>query len=83
MECKDCEWTGKQINMHLRHNKECKELYSESEILNLKREMKSIRNQKYKEEPENKISEKKYNKAYNENIENKRKLERNYIPVRQ
>ena len=65
MECKGCQWTGKQINMHL--------LYSESEILNLKREMKSIRNKKYKDKPENKISEQKYNKAYNDNFENKRK----------
>ena len=73
MECKGCTWIGKQINMHLRHSKECKELYSEMEISNLKRELKSIRNKRYNKKPENKIAKQNYNKAYNEKIENKRK----------
>ena len=64
-------WTGKQINMHLRHNKECKDLYSEAEILNLKREMKSIRNKEYRKKPENKIAQQKANKKYKEKPENK------------
>ena len=59
--------------MHLRHSKECKELYSEMEISNLKRELKSIRNKRYNKKPENKIAKQNYNKAYNEKIENKRK----------
>ena len=57
--------------MHLRHNKECKDLYSEAEILNLKREMKSIRNKEYRKKPENKIAQQKANKKYKEKPENK------------
>ena len=71
MECKGCDWSGKHINMHLRHNEKCKQLYSEEEILALKKEMKSIRNKTYKEKPDNKIAEQKYNKIYREKPESK------------
>ena len=57
--------------MHLRHNKDCKELYSEAEILNLKREMKATRNKEYRKKPENKISQQNANKKYKEKPENK------------
>ena len=71
MECKVCKWAGKNINMHLRHSTKCKELYSEDDILDLKKEMKSIRNKRYKSKALNKIANEKYNKAYRDKPENK------------
>ena len=71
MECKVCKWAGKNINMHLRHSTKCKELYSEDEIMGLKKEMKSVRNKRYKSKAVNKIANEKYNEAYREKPENK------------
>ena len=71
MECKVCKWAGKNINMHLRHSTKCKELYSEDEIMGLKKEMKSVRNKRYKSKAVNKIATEKYNEAYREKPENK------------
>ena len=65
------EW--EKTNYASWQSKKCKELYGEVEILGLKKEIKSIRNKRYKVKPENKTAGKKYNKSYNENIENKRK----------
>ena len=57
--------------MHLRHNTKCKELYSEEDILNIKRELTLLRNTRFSSKLDNKIAKQKYNKAYNEKQENK------------
>ena len=71
MECRVCKWTGKNINMHLCHSTKCKELYSKDEILDLKKEMKSIRNKRYTSKAVNKIAKQKCNKTYREKPEHK------------
>ena len=71
MLCKVCNWTGKNINMHLRHNTKCSDFYSEDKILGLKKEMKSIRNKRYTSKAVNKKTKQKYNKTYREKPEHK------------